>query len=149
MLRRRDDGFTMVELVVVLAIVGILMTIGMASYRAMNRIADDKAAQLDLLTATKVQALHHLEHGVFTDDAAALFDLEPTLRYTPGGDPPGTVVVRSEAGRTALDVCVFTRTPQGDWFAIRHSAIDGDRYATSAPTPCVPGTTGAWSVEPW
>jgi len=145
----REDGFTLVELVVVIAIVAILMTIGLASYSAMARIADDRGTQLDLLTATKVQALHHLEEGVFTEDDSVLSDLEPTLRYTADGDPAGTIVVSIDAGRAALDVCLFAVTPQGDWFSIRHSATDGERYSTSPPVECVPGTTDAWSTKAW
>jgi prepilin-type N-terminal cleavage/methylation domain-containing protein len=146
---RRDEGFTLVELVVVVAVVGILMTIGLASYSAMTRIADDKGTQLDLLTATKVQALHHLEEGVFTDDRRVLFDLEPVLRYSPDGEPAGTVVVSIAPGRAALDVCLFARTPHGEWFAIHHSVTGGDRYAESTPVACTPGETAGWSAESW
>jgi prepilin-type N-terminal cleavage/methylation domain-containing protein len=146
---RRDEGFTLVELVVVAAIVGILLTVGLASYSAMRRVADDKGTQLDLLTATKVQALHRLEEGVFTGDEHVLFDLEPTLRYTPDGDPPGTIVVSIAPGRAALDVCLFARTPRGDWFSIRHSATDGDHRGRSAPGACTPGETATWPVDSW
>lgn len=148
-MRDREGGFTLVELVVVVAVVGILMTVGLASYRAMTRTADDTGVQLDLLTATKVQALHHLQTGVFTDDPGVLFDLEPNLRYTDAGDPTGTIVVSIAPGRAALDVCVFARTPAGDWFSMRHSATDGDRYATSNPVACTPGITDSWSVDSW
>ena len=146
---RRDEGFTLVELVVVIAIVGILMTIGIASYRAMNRQAGDRSVQLDLVTAAKVQALHHLEHGFFSDDGGALRVHEPNLQYSAAGDPSGSIVVVIEDGRSAIDVCLFAVTPQGDWFAIRHSATDGDRYALSGPVACEPGTTDAWSASSW
>lgn len=149
MLRRHDDGFTLVELVVVVAIVGLLMMMGMASYRVMVRDADEKGTQLDLLTATKVQELHYLEQGAFSDDVGVLMGLEPTLRYTSGGDPPGSVVVSIEAGRSALDVCLFARTGHGEWFGVLHSATDGDRYARSAPVPCGPGNTATWSTASW
>lgn len=148
-MKGRDEGFTLVELVVVLAIVGILMTVGMASYRAMTQSSEAKAAQLDLLTAVKVQALHHLEEGTFTDDPATLFDLEPTLRYSADGEPAGTVVVRSEPGRTAIDVCLFARTPTGDWFSIYHSAVDGDRFGRAEPDACFPGIADDWSSGSW
>lgn len=146
---KREEGFTLVELMVVVTIVGILLTIGLASYSAMTRIADDTGIQLDLVAATKVQALHYLEEGAFTDDDTVMLALEPTLHYTVDGNPSGTVVVSIAAGRAALDVCVFAQSKQGDWFSMRHSATDGDRYGTSSPVECVPATTDAWSARSW
>ena len=139
----------MVELAVVLVIVAILMSIGLASYFAMANTADGKGTQLDLVTATKVQALHHLEQDAFTDDAGVLVALEPTLQYSAAGDPAGSIVVEIEPGRETLDVCLFARTPQGDWFSVRHSTTDGDRYAQSAPVACTPDETDGWSTESW
>lgn len=145
----REGGFSLIELMLVLLIVAILMVVGMASYAGMTRIADNKGTQLDLLTAVKVQALQHLDAGEFTGDVGVLFDLEPTLRYTVDGDPPGTIVVRSEVGRLELDVCLFSQTEQGDWFAIYHSVSSGARYGESPPMACTSGNVGAWTAEAW
>lgn len=145
---RRDDGFTMVEIVVVLAIIGILTTIGAASYTRMHHRAADTAAHLDLATAVKVQMLHHLEVGEFTEDAAVLRDLEPNLRYSATGDD-GALVVVVEPPLATSDVCIFVRSDSGTWFAIAHSTDRGDRFGTSLPQPCTPGAVGAWSTVGW
>ncbi len=148
-IRRPEDGFSLVELMIVLLVIAVLMVIGIVSYFQMTRQANDRAAQLDLLTAVKVQTLHHLDNDVFTDDRAVLLDLEPMLRYTDDGVPVGTVVVKSETGREATDVCLFTQTEQGDWFSIYHSVETGDLYAESSPIDCTPGDVAAWSNESW
>ncbi len=148
-IRRAEDGFSLVELMIVLLVIAVLMVIGIVSYSQMTRSANDKAAQLDLLTAVKVQTLHHLDNDVFTDDKAALLDLEPMLRYTDDGIPAGTVVVKFEPGREATDVCLFTQTEQGDWFSMYHSVDTGDLYAESSPIDCTPGDVAAWSNESW
>lgn len=144
-----ERGFSLVELMTALAVVAILMVIGLASYAQTARIADDKSTQLDLLTAAKVQALAHLETGEFTSDVQELFDLEPILRYSSDGEPPGTLVVRTEDDRLDTDVCVFAQTNQGDWFAIYHSVLVGDLYGESAPVPCTPGDVASWSSDSW
>jgi prepilin-type N-terminal cleavage/methylation domain-containing protein len=145
---RREEGFSLVELTVVLLIVSVLMVIGMAVHARLAALADDEVAQLDVITAVKVQALHHLQHGVFTDDSAVLGDLEPMLGYSADG-ADGTVVVRLEAATAASDVCVFVQTPAGDWYAVHHSSEAGDRYATSAPAPCTAAVVGSWPAESW
>ena len=146
---RRQHGFSLVELMVVLAVLAILMGVGIVSYARMTQIADDKGAQLDLLTAVKVEALQHLETGAFSSDENLLLELEPTLRFSDDGDPPGTVVVRLEDDRTEIDVCLFAQTRNGDWFAIYHSVSSGDLYAESAPLACTLGNVAAWSQDSW
>jgi prepilin-type N-terminal cleavage/methylation domain-containing protein len=148
-LARDERGFSLVELMVVLLVLSILMTVGLASYAQMTRIADDKGTQLDLLTAVKVQALQHLETGSFTDDVGVLFDLEPTLRFSNDGEPKGTVVVRIEDGRSEIDVCLFSQTKGGEWFAVSHSVSEAVRYSESTPVACTPGNVASWSTESW
>ena len=146
---RRERGFSLVELMVVLLVLAILMGVGIVSYARMTQIADNKGAYLDLLSAVKVEALRHLEIGAFTSDENVLFDLEPNLRFSDDGDPAGTIVVRLEDDRTEIDVCLFSQTTNGDWFSIFHSVASGDLYAESVPVACTPGNVASWSPESW
>lgn len=144
----RDDGYTMIELAVALAIVGVLMAFGVVSYGYMMQRAGDQAVQLDLLTAVKVQALHHLEHGTFTEDRAVLRGLEPNLRYSTDG-AGGELVVVVEPGRADRDVCLFARSDSGTWFGVYHSLHAGDLFSRSAPVACVPIQVAGWSRATW
>ncbi len=72
---KRERGFSLVELMVVLLVLAILIGVGLVSYVRMTQIADNKGAHLDLLTAVKDEALQHLEAGAFTSDENILFDL--------------------------------------------------------------------------
>lgn len=147
--RRAEGGFSLVEMLLVLLIVAILIVIGVVTFRQMAITANDKQAHADLTTAAKVQELHHLENDIFTTDQAALFDLEPTLRYTADGIPAGTVVVKIESGREETDVCLFTQTENSRWFAVYHSPTAVNRYAESSPLDCTPGNISGWSTESW
>lgn len=145
---RRDGGFSLVELVVVMMVLSIIIVIGMGTSAKMTRIADDEAAQLDVITATKVQALYHLENGVFSDDAGLLGALEPMLAYSNDG-ADATIVVELEPAHAATNVCLFVQTSSGDWYGLHHSATDGDRFANSAPIACTPANVASWSRESW
>jgi len=146
---QRERGFSLVELMVVLLVLAILMGVGVVSYARMTQIADNKGAHLDLLTAVKVEALQHLETGEFTSDENILFDIEPNLRFSDDGEPSGTIVVRLEDDRTEIDVCLFSQTTNGNWFAIYHSVSSGDLYSEAAPLECTPGNVASWSQESW
>lgn len=148
MRRREDSGFTLVEMVVVVAIVAVLLTIGLVSYRGVQRQAEARGVQLDLVTAVKVQALLHLETGAFSSDAITLTALEPNLQYSLDG-ANGTIVVASEVGREDLDVCLFASTQDGAWFSMYHSSSAGDRYGQSAPLQCTPVNVAAWPTGSW
>ena len=105
----RERGFSLVELMVVLLVLAILMGVGIVSYARMTQIADDKGAQLDLLTAVKVEALQHLEAGAFSSDENVLLELEPTLRFSDDGDPPGS---SSPRRRPYRDRCLSLRADE-------------------------------------
>jgi prepilin-type N-terminal cleavage/methylation domain-containing protein len=143
-----EGGFTLIETVVVLAILAALMAIGLVSYSRYTHLADNAAVQLDLLTAVKVQALNHLEQGQFTTDAAALRSLEPNLEYS-GDGLDGSLVVAIEAGHAHEAVCVFGLSSSGQWFGVQHSLASGDRFGFSAPSDCDAAAVADWQPAGW
>ena len=145
----REDGFTLVELMVVVLIIAVLVAMGLASYYGMRRVADDTGVQMDLVTGAKVQALNHLETGEFTAVGATLLAIEPNLSYSVAGNPATTIAVIIEPGREGIDVCLFAQTEHGDWFSLHHSATDGDRYGNASPAQCQAALWGGWSREAW
>ena len=80
--RQREDGFTLIELMVVVLIIAILIAIAIPTFLGARERAQEKAAQSDArngLTAAKT---------IFTDgetytgiDAAALGAVEPSLTF--------------------------------------------------------------------
>jgi hypothetical protein len=85
---------------------------------------------------------------LFTSDAAALEDLEPSLRYSADGADQ-SVVVEIEAGHEATDACLFIRSKQGGWFSLQRVIDGASRYAQASPIACTQANVAAWSTEPW
>ena len=68
----RIAGFTLIELMVVLLIVGILGTVAVPAYRQYVIRAHRTEAKTALLRLAANQERHYLQHNTYTDDLAAL-----------------------------------------------------------------------------
>ena len=68
----RIAGFTLIELMVVLLIVGILGAVAVPAYRQYVVRAHRTEAKTALLRLAANQERHYLQHNTYTDDLAAL-----------------------------------------------------------------------------
>lgn len=78
--RRRGAGFTLVELLIVLAIVGVVVSVGMAGFRA-ARVRGNETAAVAALTAinqAQVAFAQACGHGRFAPSLSALGTPMPT-----------------------------------------------------------------------
>jgi len=69
-------GYTLVELAIALTIIGILMTLGMVSYRHFANKARFTQAQTALKHLQKTELLYFTDFGRYTDDVVRL-DFDP------------------------------------------------------------------------
>src|SRR5688572_33204528 len=86
---RSDDGFTLIELMVVVLIIAILIAIAIPTFLGAQDRARDRSAQSDLrnsITAAKTVATDH--DGYFLNEAEAelgpgdMPELEPAIVFT-------------------------------------------------------------------
>jgi type IV pilus assembly protein PilA len=75
-----SSGFTLVELLVVMLIIGILASIGIASFLHQRAKAEDADAKVTVTTAQKAIIVWHSDHGDYgSATAAGLAAIEPSL----------------------------------------------------------------------
>src|ERR1700704_1435856 len=92
--RRRqgnEEGFTLIELMVVVLIIAILIAIAIPTFLGARARAQDRAAQSSLrngLTAAKTAYSDKRDYSKSTD--ADLGAIEPSLTYEPAGTASGT-----------------------------------------------------------
>ena len=71
-LRGKEDGFSMVELMVVILIIGILIAIALPTFLGMRRRAEDRQAMVSAILALKTA------RGIAVDDSTDSFSIVTT-----------------------------------------------------------------------
>jgi type IV pilus assembly protein PilA len=146
----REDGFSLIELMVVVMIIAILIAIAIPSFLGFRKNAQDRAAQSDLRTVLLAENAFQLENGVFTTDTADILAFEANA-------PVAEALPAVQMYITDGNLCLERESLSGENFAIYvvlngptyyGSAADGGDACSTAAT--VPGTfsRSGWGGEP-
>ena len=77
--RRRRPGFSLMELMLVLAIMGILMAVVAINVLGVGQSARIKATKASLMTIKNALASYHLEQASYPPDLRTLTTMKPAL----------------------------------------------------------------------
>ena len=117
--RRADDGFTLVELMVVVLVIAILLAIAIPTYLGARSRAQDRTMQANLTTAIKVESAFDADGNGFTSVVATLAAQEPNLDWTGVADESMHVVVGDVVAGDSAQVLVYAVSGSGTWFGIK------------------------------
>jgi type IV pilus assembly protein PilA len=173
---RTEEGFTLIELMIVVLIIGVLLAIAIPTFLGAQNRAKERSPQASLdtgLQGSKVVFSDDSDFGTAATLVTALTSAEPGLSFTAAASAdPKNVSVRTydtDSGNPATEgVLLVARSANGKCFAIWDNEVTGGgvKYAkaTSAascnaasfgaitaatPAVVVPPTapaTGGWSA---
>lgn len=77
-----QKGFTLIELMVVVTIVGVLVAVAMMSYQHFTRKAQSVEAEVALAEIHRLQEIHHAQNGSYGTDLGMIgFSQFPALKF--------------------------------------------------------------------
>jgi type IV pilus assembly protein PilA len=142
-LERDEDGFTLIELMVVVLIIAILLAIAIPTFLGARDRANERAAQSSLRNALTAAKTFYTDAQTFVgaDETAVtgLVAIEPSLTYK-NTDTPSTDFKMVSVKGTATDWAGAVWSKSGKCFYIHESSTTGTHYGKTATAADCTGT---------
>jgi len=124
-----QDGFTLIELMVVVLIIAILIAIAIPTFLGLRERAQNRAATSDLRNALTAAKAYYTDGDTFVGfDAAEGLSVEPSLTWS---DAAGSTTAIGVGEVTATAVVLTHQSDSDDWFC----AIDQNGLSSVRTTP--------------
>jgi type IV pilus assembly protein PilA len=155
-LNRKDEGFTLIELMVVVLIIAILLAIAIPTFLGARSRAQNRSAQSNLRNALTAEKTGYTDNQTYygTASVASLQSIEPSLLFTTVAPSAGTNQVEVTTDAAGDTVCMAAVSKSGATYWIGdngsgtvYSGSTATNYPSSGNPTCT--LTGLTTVNGW
>lgn len=138
-MKKRDEGFTLVELMVVVLIIAILIAIAIPTFLGARHRAQDRAAQSNLRNSLTAAKVFYSDAEDYNFAVADLDNIHAGLTYVNNNAPVagqvGYLILANTDGAANQSVVFVAESNSGAWFCLLDQASGsaaGAYYGVSA-----------------
>jgi type IV pilus assembly protein PilA len=143
-----ESGFTLIELMVVVLIIAILIAIAIPTFLGARTRAQDRQAQSNLRNAFAAEKVVYTDDQVYTENAATLSGIEPSLTYLADGAMTATSPKSIYVDVTGATLTIGAKSKSGKCFYMQDTANAPTQFAESSTSPCpAPSTATGFTTE--
>jgi len=152
--REEDEGFTLIELMVVVLIIAILIAIAIPTFLGARQRAQDRAAQSNVRNGFTAEKTFFTDGQAYTQLISDMTAIEPSLTYTNTAGSlaaSGNVVylASSTVSTTNDTVVIGAQSGSGKCFWLRDSSPSGTSYSTSNACAAEPAAGTFTKTNGW
>lgn len=125
-MNKRDEGFTLVELMVVVLIIAILIAIAIPTFLGARSRAQNRAAQSNLRNSLTAARIFYVDEEDYDFTVADLDDIHANMPFVAGIAPAagavGFVILPNADAVVDQAVIFVARSNSGTWFCLEDQA---------------------------
>jgi type IV pilus assembly protein PilA len=125
-----ERGFTLIELMVVILIVGVLVVMALPTFLGARNRASDRAAQADIRNAFVAERAFYTDTLTYTTDPTTMTAIEPAITYLDGDTPLVTDVVYLHLHPVPNEIYASAMSDSGRCWYLRETDGGGAQFAS-------------------
>ena len=148
--RSKDDGFTLIELMVVVLIIAILIAIAIPTFLGARERAQDRQAQSNLRNAFAAEKVLYTDNQAYSEVGGSLQSVEPSLSYTTGLVAPAAATPKEIYVKVSGNVVYLSARSKTDTcFYMKDDAASPTAFAKAkvGSADCTDASTVTYTTE--